>query len=251
MKSPKKQTDEGIHDEMMATDSEPSTGKRSPFLFDPFGVKGKQAELERRMHLLELRKQELDSSEAQLIKDRKNLDMRIVEFSRWREKLETLEMEIENRRHELAEEEKAFRRSILSGSRVGVVPGDIESSLISPEDMDGDQGLYPGVFDTITQSAAIIQRGVLKRINRSFAELIGYDAAEIVEKSFFDFIAPEGLADIERFYLHRLKGDSTVSTYKTVFFTKDNHRVAVEVRIQPITFDDEKAEIAVVKKVEK
>ena len=68
---------------------------------------------------------------------------------------------------------------------------------------------------------------------------------EIIDKSFFDFIALEGLADIEKYYLDRLKGD-TVSTYKTIFMTKDNARVSAEVNIKQTIYNGEKAEIAII-----
>ena len=43
---------------------------------------------------------------------------------------------------------------------------------------------------------------------------------EIVEKSIFDFIAPESFSDVEDFYKKRLKGED-VSTYSTIFITKE------------------------------
>jgi hypothetical protein len=71
-----------------------------------------------------------------------------------------------------------------------------------------------------------------------------------VEKSFFDFIALDGFADVEKYYLDRLKGES-VSTYKTVFSTKDNNKIPVEVNIRQIMYNGEKAEIAIITCLEK
>jgi hypothetical protein len=68
---------------------------------------------------------------------------------------------------------------------------------------------------------------------------------EIVEKSYFDFIALEGLADVEKYYLDRLKGDS-VSVYRTVFSTKDDIKIPVEVSIKQTIYNGEKAEIAII-----
>ena len=90
--------------------------------------------------------------------------------------------------------------------------------------------------------------GVLKRINDSFANLIGYEFKEIVDKSLFDFILPEGFSGIEEYYLNRLKGED-VSVYKTVLLTKNNEMISVEVYTKPTFFNGEKAEIAVVKKL--
>ena len=70
-----------------------------------------------------------------------------------------------------------------------------------------------------------------------------------MNKSLFDFIAPEGLADLEKYYLNRLKGSDSY-TYGTVFSTKDNGKILVEVSIKPTTYEGKKAEIAIIKELE-
>ena len=64
----------------------------------------------------------------------------------------------------------------------------------------------------------------------------------------FNFIAPEGLVDLEKYYLGRLKG-SNKYTYETVFSTKDNSKIMVEVSIKPTTYNGKKAEIAIIKEL--
>jgi PAS domain S-box-containing protein len=109
---------------------------------------------------------------------------------------------------------------------------------------------YHEILDKIPQSAAIVQRGILKQVNSSFISLLGYTLNEVVEKSFFDFITPDGLAGVEKYYLDRLKGES-VSTYKTVFLTKDNNKIPVEVSIKQTMYNGEKAEIVIITCLEK
>ena len=95
-----------------------------------------------------------------------------------------------------------------------------------------------------------MKRGILKQVNRSFVELLGYDMNLFLEKSLLDFIAPEGISGIEEYYLRRLKG-GVVSNYETVFLTKNDDKMVVRINIKPTTFDGEKAEIAVIKKLDK
>jgi PAS domain S-box-containing protein len=109
---------------------------------------------------------------------------------------------------------------------------------------------YHEILDKIPQSAAIVQRGILKQVNSSFIALLGYTLNEVVEKSFFDFITPDGLVGVEKYYLDRLKGES-VSTYKTVFLTKDNNKIPVEVSIKQTMYNGEKAEIVIITCLEK
>jgi PAS domain S-box-containing protein len=101
-------------------------------------------------------------------------------------------------------------------------------------------------LDKIPECAAIVQRGVLKQVNGSFAELLGYDIKEMVDKSLFDFVVPEGLSEIEKYYFNRLKGKD-VSSYETIFLTSDDERMPVKINIKPVLYDGEKGDIAIVK----
>ena len=102
------------------------------------------------------------------------------------------------------------------------------------------------VFEKISDSAAIIQRGIFKRVNDSFTNLIGYNADDIINRSLFDFISPEGLIGMEKYYLNRLKGEK-ISNYETVILSKNNEKIDVEINSKPTFLNREKAEIVVFK----
>ena len=223
------------------------------FLFDCIGGSRKKEEFERMMYELDERKNLLDDLESQIVDDRRNLADSRSEFCRWKEKLELLEDEIERRRVEVVEQEKMLNERVTSSLTRGIhnesasgVDGEI-SSDVSSSDIETIE--HHNVLDKTAQCAAIIQRGILKQINDSFAELIGFETDEIMNKSLFDFIAPEGLAGLEKYYLNRLKGCDGY-TYGTVFSTKDNGKILVEVSIKPTTYDGKKAEIAIIKELE-
>jgi len=171
-----------------------------------------------------------------LAEDRKNLDKRIAEFGKYKEKLIELETEIEKRRNNVIEHEKSLRENILAKN----------SSLTKDANINLEE--TPN-FDEILQSAAIIRRGILKQINRSFAELVGFKTDEILNRDFLDLVAPEGLANIEQYYLNRLKGIGD-STYNTIFSTKNKDKISVRINIKPTYYKGEKAEIATVNKIE-
>lgn len=205
-------------------------------VFSVFFVgKSKKEKVEDELSSLEKRRRLLDELEARLNEERRSLNEQRKWFVKWREKLESLEYEIENRRQSLVNLER------LADEKVA----EKESSV------SGEQGVDFDVksFDDISEGAAIIQRGILKKVNESFAGLLGYSVEEVVDKSLFDFVCPEGFSGLEDYYLHRLKGDD-VSSYNTIFLTKDNSKISVEVETKPIVFDGEKAELAVFKKVE-
>jgi len=223
------------------------------FLFDCIGGSRKKEEFERILYELDERKSLLDNLESQVVDDRRNLADSRIEFCKWREKLELLEDEIERRRVEVVEQEKMLNGRVTFSLNRGVynesfseVGGEI-SSDVSISDIETIE--QHDFLDKTDQCAAIIQRGILKHITDSFAELIGFETNEIMNKSLFDFIAPEGLSGLEKYYLNRLKGRDSC-TYGTVFSTKDNGKIIVEVSIKPTTYDGKKAEIAIIKELE-
>lgn len=213
------------------------------FFSDPFGLKRQHKELDLKKQQLEIHFKELEASKAQLQKQQHIFNVRVEEFSKWREKLMLLESAIENRRQELMKQENA----ILAGGTVPRIsheqhPRDLEPSKEAETKVSNDTD---ETLDKISQSAAIIQRGIIKQINNPFVEFLRLPREEIVEKSFFDFIALEGLAEVEKYYLDRLKGED-VSLYKTVFSTKNNTKIPVEVSIKQTIYNGEKAEIVII-----
>lgn len=229
--------------DIIATDQQQSEETEHSFFSDPFGLKRQHTELNLKKQQLELRMKQLETFETRLMKEKDNFHARVEEFTKWQEKLMLLESAIEKRRQELMKQENF----VLEKRTLPTVTQGTE--LTNSENQESTESEVPHctdeTLDKIPQSAAIIQRGILKQINTLFLELLGYTMDEIVEKSYFDFIALEGLADVEKYYLDRLKGDS-VSVYRTVFSTKDDIKIPVEVSIKQTIYNGEKAEIAII-----
>jgi PAS domain S-box-containing protein len=222
-------------------------GKQSVFLnkglysfSELFGGKKKRQEFENKVQELDEREKLLNSLESKLVNEKREFNDKISELRVWREKLQSLEDDIENRERELLNRESLLAKHPSDLSDTTVLEG--KKTVQEVEE-------YPDLFD-IQDSAVVIQRGILKQVNNHFADLIGYAVDEIVEKSLFDFIVPEGFFEVEKFYLNRLTGED-VSVYETVLLSKDNSKVYVEISTKPTFFKGEKAELAVVKKIEK
>jgi len=220
-----------------------------PALFDPLSNKSKREELENMIHELDERKIMLDNLEAQLTNEKENINKKRDEFFKWREKLELLEDEIENRRKELVDQERMFDDRFVSSSDLSIRDKFVEGDGGSTFDFKSDEELSEPhkILDKIPECAAIVQRGILKQVNRPFIELLGYDTKDmLLDKSLLDFIASEGLSGIEEYYLNRLKGVA-VSTYETILLTSDNRMIHVEIITKPVVYNGEKADIAVVR----
>jgi len=175
----------------------------------------------------------------------------LEELERKTKKLERLEDEVEERRKRLVEQERMFKIQLVSSidRKSHPVPSTILDNQMVSDNAAYAEKEHPEILDNVPERTVVIQRGVLKQVDTSFAELLGYDVEELVNKSLLVLVAPEGLADVRKHYLGRLKGSGS-STYETIFATKDNSRIQVEVSVKPTIYNGEKAEIAVITEME-
>ncbi len=207
---------------------------------DFFGGRKKKEEMHAMFHELDQREKHLNKLEVKLEKDKQKITEQKKDLIKWRKKLEKLESEVESRIKWVENKEKAIESYIATN-----INEDSSKSKLNNQSIE--EYKY-GTINNIDGCAAVVQRGIFKEVNSALAELLGYKINEIVEKSIFDFIIPEGFSGIEKYYFERLKGEN-VSYYDTMLLTKDNVRLSIEVNTKPIILNGEKAEIAVFKKL--
>ena len=103
-------------------------------------------------------------------------------------------------------------------------------------------------IDNITNCAAIIKRGILKKVNHSFEQFLGFDKEILLEKTLVNFFAPESLFNIEEYYLKKLKGIKE-NSYKAVLLKNNCDKVKVEITMKPIKFRGEIADLIIIKEL--
>lgn len=213
------------------------------YIFDVAGGKKKKEELDDILKDLEERRNILYDIESELNSEKSDINNRRNELVKWREKLESLEREIEKRNLDLTKKEERVNKNLSFFGNNDFEALKEETEVLADEVKESE---YHEILDKIPQSAAIIQRGILKQVNESFTDMLGYELDKVIEKNLFDFVTSEGFSGIESYYLKRLKGE-TVNSYETMFHTKNDENVAVEVSTKPVIFNGEKAEILVFK----
>ncbi|KYK27503.1 hypothetical protein AYK20_02820 [Thermoplasmatales archaeon SG8-52-1] len=223
---------------------EPSSGKSEHSFYDLISKKKKGLENQKMIDELEDKRKMLEERENHLLDEKRSINEKINEFSKWREKLELLENELYKREEELKQKEELLNKNIKFDSTELSPP--ISPKIITTKDVVDNSDF----LDKISDSAVVLKRGILKQINDPFVKLLGYRDEEIIEKSIFNFIAPEGFQTVETYYFSRIKGEN-ISTYETIFLTKNNSKIDVEISYRPTTFNGEKAEIAIIKKINK
>lgn len=220
--------------ELKKSDSQLISGMDS---FSKFFVgKKRRQEYENIMYDFDQRKKELNKLESKLRNEKIKINEKMNDFRIWREKLELLNNKLEEKWNELVNRENLLIKNPSYSIN--------QNNIMESENKDLKYNYE--IFDQIKDSAVIIQRGILRHVNSAFVNLTGYSVDEIVDKSFFDFIVPEGFLNVEKFFLSRLKGED-ISTYETVIITKDSNKISIEVNTKPTFFNGEKAEIAIVK----
>ncbi len=111
-----------------------------------------------------------------------------------------------------------------------------------PEIQTIEPDQYNGLLQSISESAVIVSRGIVKGVNHSFVELIGRPTADIINHNFIEFIAPEGLQNFKSHCLQRLGGESSFS-FPLILKTKKNQKLTKEVVIKRVYSNDEEFEI--------
>ncbi len=183
----------------------------------------------------------------------KNAKVLFDELQLKTKKLEALENEMSERREKLIEQENLFKEYLKSYAQSKEKSDHFAKDIVTQPPLEtqvliGEKIKDNLIIDNATECVAIIQRGILKKINNCFANLLGYQPDELVNKNLFVFVAPDGIEEVKKHYISRLKG-TDLGSYKTVFLKKDNSEISVEISVEQVVYDGENAEIIVIKEI--
>jgi PAS domain S-box-containing protein len=105
------------------------------------------------------------------------------------------------------------------------------------------------IIDEKNSILAIVQRGIFKEISNSFAQFLGYERTELLQKNFFVFISPRGFENTRQYYLNRLKGASS-NSFRTVLRTKGQTEVMVKITVTPTIYHGDPAEFLSIQEIQ-
>lgn len=183
----------------------------------------------------------------------KKMQTMLEELDRKTVRIEKLENDFEEQRRNMVNQEKMIADRVISyleskekiyfdeKNLVRNIPAD--DKIFMKEKMQNRL-----IIDETNDVVAVVQRGIFKEISNSFADFLGYAQIELLQKSFFVFIAPHGFEDARKYYLNRLKG-VTSNSFRTVLLTKEHTEVLVEITVTPTIYKGDQAEFLSVKEV--
>ncbi|MEF8848234.1 MAG: PAS domain S-box protein [Candidatus Thermoplasmatota archaeon] len=204
---------------------------------------------QRREELVNIRKEsrnrlkQLHKIQKKINQDKKEINNTRKELVDWRKNLEVLEEEIELRKNIFTSYVQKIRNHYPlkeNGQEEGSLLSNVEYLDENPEK----------IIEDMDASAAILQRGICKKVNDSFIKLIGRNTDQILDTSFFNFIAPDSLSEIEQYYLKRLKGEE-IPNYTTNIMLNDEKELKVNIDFKPVIYKGNISEMVVIKTDEK
>jgi PAS domain S-box-containing protein len=225
------------------------SGVETPDL--PVSVIGRPLRIEGLDEILSIHKETLIEIRAMIKDDVRRAQTMMEELEKKSEKIDYLSKEIEERRKNLVEEEKLFRRRIVSSfnEKIQVKPTINNEGLILDDFKKEEKSKQLTMLDDFLGSAAIMQQGILKQVSQPFVELLGYETDSLLDKNLVDFIAPESLSDFEKSYSNKSNG-KLIFSYKTVFLTRDNKKIHVEITIKPMIYDKKAVDLVLVRNLD-
>ena len=170
----------------------------------------------------------------------------VDELERKTVRIETVENELKERQKTIEHQEKAIADRVISYRESKEKTSSHKDHLVRTIPSDETMFLKEKivnrlVVDETSDIVAVVQRGIFKQISNTFADFLGYERDELLQKSFFVFIAPHGFEDARKYYLNRLKGVTT-NSFRTVLLTKEHTEVVVEITVTPTIYMGDVAE---------
>lgn len=196
-----------------------------------------------------LHKETLSDLRSILKDDLKRAKDLLEELEQKTRKIDILEDEIRNRKYYSTPQQPSFKCPYISFFDKQK-NNDLDFKDLSLIGLKKEKNveLYDLNVNKVVGCAAVIKRGILKEVNNSFAELLGFERENLLEKTLFNFVTTEGLFNIEEYYIKRLNGIQ-ISSYETILLKNDNSKIQVEITIKPTKYKDETADIVIIREL--
>lgn len=105
------------------------------------------------------------------------------------------------------------------------------------------------MFDEAAEVIVIVQDRQIKYVNPRVEEMIGYTPKEMIGTSFAQYIHPDDLPRVAKFYLQRIAGEDLPNIYEAKVRHKDGREVPIEIKASVVQYQGRPADLAIVRKV--
>lgn len=105
------------------------------------------------------------------------------------------------------------------------------------------------LFDQEKEGIAIIQDRKVIYVNSLIESLIGYAPEEIIGDFFVDYMHPDELPKVAKYYMQRLAGEDVPPIYETIARHKNGSDVYLEIKASAINYQGKPGLFAIFKRV--
>ncbi|MDP9372635.1 MAG: PAS domain S-box protein, partial [Chloroflexota bacterium] len=121
---------------------------------------------------------------------------------------------------------------------------DITERRRSEERLRESAASFDSLFEAASEGMVLNDGGVLVRVNRTFAAMLGYEVAELVGRSPLDFAAPESRALVRRHML-----DGFEQPYEAHFVRRDGTRIPLEIAGKAIRYQGRRVRLVTIRDI--
>ena len=101
-----------------------------------------------------------------------------------------------------------------------------------------DQEFYAATIETIQDGVFVVKDGAFVLVNQAFANMVGHDKSQIIDKPFTQFIAPEYEQLVLERYQQRISGEQPPSEYEFEILHSNGDRIAVQLKVNAFKSKD-------------
>lgn len=108
------------------------------------------------------------------------------------------------------------------------------------------------LFDHDKKGISIVQNTIIKYANPYVSGLVGRSPEEVINTSFFNYVCPEEIPKVAKYYVGRLTGDKdTPVIYKTKIKHREGKIIDIEVTASRIKYKGSPADFVVISEISK
>jgi PAS domain S-box-containing protein len=126
---------------------------------------------------------------------------------------------------------------------------DLSSEVAAKNKLIESELKYKSLLEASMDGIFIMHRGKIQYANAELLRVSEYSEAELMNKSFLNFLAPGEYKKVHDFNKKRFKGIDVPTSYELLVQKKSGKHVPVEVTVVAIDFEEKKSELVILKDI--
>ncbi|MFZ1915520.1 MAG: PAS domain S-box protein, partial [Dehalococcoidales bacterium] len=126
---------------------------------------------------------------------------------------------------------------------------DIRERKLTQEKLLKSEEKYSTIVEKGNDGVVILESGIIRFANSRIHTLTGFSNEETIGKSFIDFVSEQFRPLVIEMYKKRTAGEKVPSRYEIAISNKDGQEIPVEVNANQIDFEDNPADMAIIRDI--